>query len=172
MNGSNEELLRKYQGGSFQAFDAFYRKNRRIIFCFILSKVGNESIAEDVFQETFLRLHKYILKYNPEKSALNWVYTIARNTALTHLSRTVSHSEFLDDTSESKQLSPSELLSVREELSLLLEGVSDEEKKILGDRFLEGKSFQELAREQKLTTENARQKVSRLVRKLRSQRAK
>ena len=60
-----------------------------------LGRMGLDSaMAEDIAQETFLRVWRHAGKYNPRLGSLTtWIWTIARNQALTRLSRPVSRTE-------------------------------------------------------------------------------
>jgi RNA polymerase sigma factor (sigma-70 family) len=78
---TDEELLAAYQRADTAAFEEFFRRHKRLIYSFLYSKLGTKWDAEEAFQKTFLKIHRYILKYDPTQSALGWVITIARNVA-------------------------------------------------------------------------------------------
>ena len=165
---TNEELLAQYQSGEF---DAFYKRNHKIVFCFLIKKTNNQEIAEDILQETFCRIHKYILKYDPSKNAINWILTIAHNVMVSAWKKH-TETEELGEVAESKALSDADRVDLQEEIDFLLRNLDDADRKILKDRFMEEKSFDEIGKSHGISTVNARQKVSRLVKQLRSRGSK
>ena len=56
MGCSDEELMRDLQRGELRAFDALYERHSRPLFNFIRRLLRDESLAEDVFQETCMRV--------------------------------------------------------------------------------------------------------------------
>ena len=164
---TNEELLKYYQKGEFSAFDAFFKRNHKIVFCFLLKKVNNQEIAEDILQEVFYRVHKYILKYDPNKNAINWVLTIAYNAMVSNWRKRDGTLE-LPEIVDSKRLSADDQLELQKEIELLLTSLKESDRKILLDRLLDEKSFEEIGKEHKISTVNARQKVSRILKRLRA----
>ena len=49
------------------------------LYFFILKKVKNKEVANDIFQETFFKIHKNISKLNDTKKVKAWIFQIARN---------------------------------------------------------------------------------------------
>ncbi|MEL6254896.1 MAG: sigma factor [Bacteroidota bacterium] len=49
------------------------------LYFFILKKVKNKNEANDIFQNTFLKIHKNLSKLKDEKKVKAWIYQIARN---------------------------------------------------------------------------------------------
>jgi RNA polymerase sigma-70 factor (ECF subfamily) len=74
--------------------DAFERLAERYsvkVFHLAYSMVRNETQAEDLAQETLLRVWKGLPAYHGGASLATWIYTIARNTCLTELNRRARH---------------------------------------------------------------------------------
>lgn len=76
---SNEELLRRYQNADPRAFDEFFRRTKTLVYGYLLARLKNRGDADDAFQETYFRIHRYIDTFDPSRNALAWVMTIARN---------------------------------------------------------------------------------------------
>lgn len=57
------------------------------LYFFILKKVRNKDIANDVFQNTFLKIHKNLSKLEKEEKAKAWVFQIARNEVINHFNK-------------------------------------------------------------------------------------
>jgi RNA polymerase sigma-70 factor, ECF subfamily len=81
-------------GGDHLAFGRIVVAHQDRIFAY-LGRMGLDSaMAEDVAQETFLRVWRHAGKYNSRLGSLTtWILTIARNLALSRLSRPVSRTE-------------------------------------------------------------------------------
>lgn len=76
---SDEGLMLRYQGGEVRAFEVLLTKHRKPVFNFILRFVGEKAQAEDLLQETFLRVIKGADAYQKQAKFTTWLYTIARN---------------------------------------------------------------------------------------------
>jgi RNA polymerase sigma-70 factor (ECF subfamily) len=68
-----------YQKGDVRAFEILLTRHRRPVFNFILRYVGLRETAEDLLQETFLRVIKGAEAYQRQAKFTTWLYTIARN---------------------------------------------------------------------------------------------
>lgn len=64
------------------AFEALYTRYRIRLYNFIRRFIGDQSSAEDIFQETFLRVYRERHRYEPRAAVSTWLYTIARNLCL------------------------------------------------------------------------------------------
>jgi RNA polymerase sigma-70 factor (ECF subfamily) len=76
---TDEALMARYQKGDVRAFEALLARHRKPVYNFIYRFVGDRSQAEDLLQETFLRLIKGAESYQREARFTTWLYTIARN---------------------------------------------------------------------------------------------
>jgi len=76
---ADEALMLRYQRGEVRAFEILLTRHRRPVFNFILRFVGSREIAEDLLQDTFLRVIKGADKYERKAKFTTWLYTIARN---------------------------------------------------------------------------------------------
>lgn len=163
--------MERYQNGDFESFDLFYRRNNELIFAFLSSRLRHRADAEEAFQETFLKIHKSIPSYDPTQSAMGWVFTIARNTAIDTQRRRHRHgaNHIVEDLSENARTE--EKISAREELSQLLNLLSEEERSLLATRFLHDEPIENIAESFGITADNTRQRLSRLVKKIKNHRS-
>jgi RNA polymerase sigma-70 factor, ECF subfamily len=76
---ADEVLMVAYQKGDVRAFELLLTRHRRPVFNFILRYVGLRETAEDLLQETFLRVIKGAEAYQRQAKFTTWLYTIARN---------------------------------------------------------------------------------------------
>jgi RNA polymerase sigma-70 factor (ECF subfamily) len=87
LSGENDEALaRRLQQKEPQAMADLYDRFGRLAYSVILSVVRDPSIAEDLVQETFLRVWNRAHAFEPGRGALGpWLLTIARNRAIDHI---------------------------------------------------------------------------------------
>jgi RNA polymerase sigma-70 factor (ECF subfamily) len=76
---SDEGLMLRYRDGDVRAFEVLVTRHRKPIYNFILRFVRDAAQAEDVMQETFLRVIKGAEAYEKQAKFTTWLYTIARN---------------------------------------------------------------------------------------------
>lgn len=165
---SDEDLLTAYAQGDFSAFDAFYRRHRRLIYAFLLSRLRSPADADEVMQEAFLRLHRSMHGYDRKLGGIAWVITIARNAAIDRLRkrRRNSVTENIDPDTIGSAALQGRSLEARQELRKLVEKLSPSERALVEARVFAEESYEELAIALGGSPEAARQKFSRLIRKL------
>lgn len=82
------DLLKLYvKKKSMEAFEALVQRHRRQVYNFIYKMVGRAEAAEDIFQETFLRVIKNAHTYTPRAKFTTWCLQIARNLSLDYFKR-------------------------------------------------------------------------------------
>lgn len=92
MNRTDEALVASYLEDDDQhAFRILVERHQERVFGYLMGMVRNREIADDLFQETFLRVIAAMRRergsYERQGRWLAWVMRIARNTALDHLRR-------------------------------------------------------------------------------------
>ncbi len=93
-----EEQLRK---GSAEAFRILYDKHNRKVYRFCLRMLGEVELAEDAFQETFIRVYEHRKDFRG-KNYTAWLFTIARHTCLNMIRAKKTHETF-DETFHAKK---------------------------------------------------------------------
>lgn len=91
---SDEDLLRQAAGGDQNAFAQFYERYWRKVLNYLYRFTGNRATAEELMQETFLRVVRNLGRYRPTGSAAGWVYRIARNLGLNAIRDSKTAEEF------------------------------------------------------------------------------
>lgn len=81
---SPETLARQCREGQAESFDELLQQFGGRIHRFLLRMTGNSHDAEDLTQETFLRVYKSIGRYDPDRPFSTWIYAIARKTAASY----------------------------------------------------------------------------------------
>ena len=76
---SDEQLMLAFKAGDARAFGTLVGRHRQAVYNFILRYVGQRARAEDLLQETWLKVVRGSTDYEPRARFTTWVYTIARN---------------------------------------------------------------------------------------------
>jgi RNA polymerase sigma-70 factor (ECF subfamily) len=79
MRVSDEELMIRCRNGDMSAFELLVSRYQNAIINFIYRSIGDYHRAEDLSQETFLRVFKSASRYEPKAKFKNWLYKIAVN---------------------------------------------------------------------------------------------
>jgi len=80
------DLVRRLKAHEPKAMSDLYKRYGRIAYSVILRIVRNTAVAEDLTQETFLRVWNRVGLFDSERGALGaWVLTVARNRAIDHV---------------------------------------------------------------------------------------
>jgi RNA polymerase sigma-70 factor (ECF subfamily) len=80
-----ERLLRRYLAGDDEAFGLLVERYEERLYAFIERMVGDGHLAEDVFQQTFVKVAVNATAYDGRASFSTWLFRIARNSALDEL---------------------------------------------------------------------------------------
>ena len=88
---SDEELLIRFGKGQKEAFGVLVRRYERELFGYLRRYLGDSTLAEDVFQNTFLQVYVKSGQYEPGRPVRPWLYTIATNQAIDALRRQGRH---------------------------------------------------------------------------------
>jgi len=78
---SDERLMLRFQKGEVRAFEELVRRHRNPVFSFLLRLTGDRGRAEDLCQETFLRVVRAAEGWEPRALFRTWLYAVARNQA-------------------------------------------------------------------------------------------
>lgn len=99
----NDYLVKLKQGDN-SAFDSIYHLTKQGVFSLALSILKNPYSAEDLMQETYLKVREKILYYKDNTNGYAWILTITRNLCFNYLNRSKKVDIF--DTSEHEYLNP------------------------------------------------------------------
>ena len=79
--------MRRVAAGDADAFTALYERHKGRLFTYLLRLAGDRHVAEDLFQETWLRVYRARASYEPTGRFQAWLFTIARRLLLDHTRR-------------------------------------------------------------------------------------
>ena len=87
MGGSDEELMLAYRDGDAASFETLYARHRGALYRFVLRSLKDRSLAEELFQEAWIRVIEARSRYAPSARFTTWLYTIAHNLLVDHWRR-------------------------------------------------------------------------------------
>lgn len=168
---SDEALMNRYQLGDYSAFETLYLRHSGRILGFLKKKVA-ASVAEELTQEVFRKLHESRSKYNSQYPFLPWVFTITRNSLYDFfkLSETKVYNESSSSDILLGQLLADTVATDKFDLNLgeILKHLPTAQKRAIELRYLDEWSFEKIAFEMKTSQENVRQLVSRGIKSVRA----
>lgn len=156
---SDEQLALAYINGNNRAFDELLSRSQDKIFGYILYVVKDEELANDLFQETFLKIITKMQngRYTDSGKFIWWATRIAHNVIIDYF-RTVKSSKVVEqgnnnDLSNLKSNVPldinreSELANeqVMKDVKRLMEALPDTQREVVFMRFFQELSFKEIA---------------------------
>lgn len=98
-NVTDEELLALIGQGDEKAFQELFERYQSRLYNFILRTVGEDMLAEDVFQETFMRIAQKAGSFQPRAKAITWIYRIAYHLSIDTLRR-ARHQLYFEEITE------------------------------------------------------------------------
>lgn len=91
-------LIREYLSGGTTAFDTLYERYKRPLYAYLNRMTGNHALADDLFQQTWMRILKSLEQYESRQKFFSWMVMIAHNLAIDHFRKEKKSQELpLDD---------------------------------------------------------------------------
>lgn len=157
LNFTDAHLVSRYLNGDEKCLEILINNHKSKIYNFIFSKVMDRDIAEDIFQETFIKVIKTLKNgvYNEEGKFLSWVMRISHNLIIDHFrkSNRMPKFEASDDydvfqfITDSSPNVESNLIKdqVVNDLQNLITELPEDQKEVLNMRLYKDMSFKEIA---------------------------
>jgi RNA polymerase sigma-70 factor (ECF subfamily) len=82
---SDEEVIARFQGGDLTAFDVIVARYKQPLIQYVIQFVGETSDAEDIVQDTFVKVFRRKQAYRSIAKFSTWLYTVAGNFAKSEL---------------------------------------------------------------------------------------
>ena len=148
------QLVHAAQEGDTEAFASLYDRYVDVVFRYVLFRVGDRELAEDVTSETFLRALRRIGTVTYQGRDVGaWFVTIARNLVLDHVKSSrfrleVVAADVADDTKQVQAGPEQQVLSNATRATLLacIDQLGDDQRECIVLRFLQGLSVAETAK--------------------------
>ncbi|MBR7102378.1 MAG: sigma-70 family RNA polymerase sigma factor [Tidjanibacter sp.] len=155
---SDKELLERYRAGNSSAISELIDRHRKRVRDYIYMLVKDRDLADDIFQETFIKVVRVIDegRYTDNGKFLSWVLRIAHNQVIDHFrsgrqQQTVSESAagydllgtrpLMEDNVEDKMVAS----QIEADVRRLVEELPEEQREVVKMRYYGGLSFKEIA---------------------------
>ena len=151
-------LISDYLNGNNAAFECLLTRYKNRVYGFVYAKVNNASLADDIFQDTFIKVVKTLQagNYKEEGRFLSWVLRIAHNLVVDHYRKSnrmpkyESNREKFDivaNLSEPGENVEFQLIEdqIHKDLVTLVDELPDNQKEVLQMRLYQDMSFKDIA---------------------------
>lgn len=180
LNIPDSLLIKKYVEGNEEALSKLINRHKSRIYGFIYSKIKDTDIANDVFQDTFVKVIKTLKSnsYKEEDKFVSWVMRISHNLIMDHF-RKIKRMPIQRDTDEFSIFS---ILSdnspnienrmitnqIQIDLKKLIEELNDDQKEIVEMRLYRNMSFKEISEEKEISINTALGRMRYAINNLRA----
>lgn len=160
-NESDEFLIQQFRSGNNQCFDILLSKYQQRVFSYIFKMVKDTDLANDLFQEVFIKVITNLKKenYNHEGKLLSWILRIAHNQVIDYFrkeakmpiaGRSPSLSDDFDifDLLKLEELSAEDMLVNKQiilDLRTLIDELPDDQMEVVKMRYFLQMSFKDIA---------------------------
>ncbi len=157
-NLSDQELIEQFLSGDRSGIEKLINRHKTKVYTYILLVVKNQQLAEDIFQDTFIKVIRSLVdgKYKDNGRFASWVIRIAHNLIIDHFRKekqinTLSNDDYEADIFNSKKLSDQNIedVLIREQITndvrMLIDELPEEQKQVILLRHYGGMSFKEIA---------------------------
>ncbi len=136
--------------GDHTAFEYLFNRYRDAIYRLLVQRLGGTGDAEDLLQETFIKVYINLHRYRAEYTFGQWVYTIARNTFVDYVRRRQEDISIDERFSAPASPTPTPEESVinlqqRSQIEHCLDRLAPRYRQLISMRFFEEYSYEEIA---------------------------
>ena len=158
---TDKELVRAYANGDNVAFDTLLNRYEKSVFSYILHTVKDEDLANDIFQETFVKAITVIRqgRYEDNGKFGAWLTRVAHNLIIDHYRRNKAENTVSNDADKERDLLNDRALceasiedtlcqnQLSRDLRRLVKELPDTQRQVLMMRIYRDMSFKEIAEE-------------------------
>lgn len=165
---SDQELVQRFLKGDNASIEILINRHKNKVYTYIILTVKNQHLAEDIFQDTFIKVIKSLHdgKYRDDGKFLSWVIRIAHNLIIDHFRKekqinTFTSEDYEADIFNSKKLSEGnvEEFIIREQIihdvRSLVNELPEDQKQVILLRHYGGLSFKEIAEQTNVSINTA-----------------
>lgn len=152
------ELVNEFINGNQNSIEVLIKRHKSKVYTYILLIVKNDQLAEDIFQDTFIKVIQSLKqgKYRDNGRFLSWVIRIAHNLIIDHFRKekqlnTLSNDDYETDIFNSRKMSEKNIedsmidIQIQNDVRRLIEELPDDQKEVILLRHYGGLSFKEIA---------------------------
>ena len=167
----DKDLVSLYTNGQEKAFEVLLKRHKNKIYNYILMKIRDQALSEDIFQETFIKIINTLKKgnYNEEGKFLPWAMRIAHNLMIDHFRKVNKVRMISESSSRSEDFTIFDLLEVQDnnieedimynelvnQMVELIDHLPDSQRDILNMRIFKEMSFKDIAKKEKISINTA-----------------
>lgn len=165
---TDQQLIQEYLQGKKSAIETLISRHRSRVYNYILLIVKNSDLAEDIFQDTFIKVIRSLNqgRYKDNGKFVSWVLRIAHNLAIDHFRKEKQFQVLSNDDYESDIFNTSKLAEENIEDVMINKQITDEVKKLINElpddqrevimlRHYSGLSFKEIAEQTNVSINTA-----------------
>lgn len=141
---SDENLMTRFGRGDSSAFSELVDRHQHRLLNFIYRRTGSRESAEDIVQETFLRVVNAASRYQATAKFTTWLYTIALNLWRNEIARQRTPVE-LNERDRVQESGAMDQQVDFQKLQSLMQDLTDEHRLVLELSFIEGWTNQQIA---------------------------
>ena len=167
-------LVQLLQKGNVEAFDSLFDVYSQKLFGFALKYFKNESDAEELVQEVFVKVWENRQTLKSELSFKSYLFTIALNQIRKHFNKKATSLRYLESLQnepefiENQAIRESDYESALNQINLIIEQMPPRRREIFMKSKLDGKSSKEIAAELNISAGTVDNQVSEALRFIRS----
>ena len=157
-NLSDFELVQRFKEGDQLSLELLISRHKNKVYTYIYLIVKNQQLAEDIFQDTFIKVIKSLNenKYRDNGKFVSWVIRIAHNLIIDHFRKekqmnTLSNDDYEADLFNSKKFADDNIEDVivkdqiTSDVRTLIDELPDDQREVILLRHYGGLSFKEIA---------------------------
>ena len=165
-----EYLIHRIASGDKDALGALYELVKDDVYAYALSKMRNPADAEDVLQDTFVKIYRYASKYHSQGKPMAWIMTITVNVARRCKELSMRHRSYEEDYGDYIPSGESlEDLTVKNDfVGSLLKSLNEQEREIVVLHAVSGFKHREIASILGIPLSTVLSKYNRSIKKLKS----
>lgn len=165
---SDQQLLSAYLSGDKEAISSLIQRHAKRVRDYIRMMIKNNEIADDIFQETFIKVVRFIDegRYTDNGKFLSWVLRIAHNQVIDHFRQAkqqnnVSESDAGYDILNSRKFADQNIEDrmvneqIEQDLRKMIENLPAEQKEVVMMRYFGDLSFKEIAEQTNVSINTA-----------------
>lgn len=158
---TDSNLILNYQNGDENALSILINRHKKDLFSFIYYKLMDEDLANDIFQDTFIKIIVTLKegRYKEENKFILWAKRIAHNLIIDHFRLQSKNIKISETSYENEEFSIFDIIKepesniedrlidkqINDDLLKMLVMLPDNQQEVIKLRFFDGLSFKEIA---------------------------
>jgi RNA polymerase sigma-70 factor (ECF subfamily) len=151
---TDSQIIEKVKAGETELFSELVQKYQNKIFAYVYKIVNHKEEAEDIVQETFIKVYKNLNSFDADRKFSSWLYRISHNETINYLKKNkkvttlyYQEGDYLFNSLKYEKDLIKELITKEDDqrLKMVLEKLPFKYKEVIILKYLEDKSYEEIA---------------------------